>query len=130
MLQLEKARLDLDRAAASLKFAADVRAFIVSFRSLIFVAQDKQELLAEKRRQFDKLETEKVEQISSLEAKMTELSSRLKGFIRIVCFCFPDDLQPNTRSLLRRCRRGIDSRRSLLGRARRKNRLLKCATRQ
>ncbi len=61
--QLERAKLDLERLTDQLKFASD----------------DKQQILAEKRKQFERLEVEKSEQLASLENKLTELASRLKG---------------------------------------------------
>ncbi len=60
---LERCKLDLERQVDALKFASD----------------DKQQILAEKRRQFEKLEVEKSEQLASMENKLSELASRLKG---------------------------------------------------
>ncbi len=58
----ERRALEVDKLSDQLRFASD----------------DKQNLLAEKKKQYEKLDTERAEQVASLEAKMTELAARLK----------------------------------------------------
>ena len=59
----EKCKLELDRTKDALEFAST----------------DKQNLLAEKKKQYEKLESERSDQVASLEAKLTELAGRLKS---------------------------------------------------